>query len=52
MALGAGTLWADWQFWAGTAAALAAVGWLGRGLLRGRTKRRGTRVTLTIGRSD
>lgn len=52
MALGAGALWADWQFWAGTAAALAAAGWLFRGVIARRVLGRGrgtaTRVKLTI----
>ncbi len=57
MALGVGSLWADWQFWAGTAAALAAAGWLFRGVIARRVFRRQavarTKVSLTIeGRRD
>lgn len=52
MAPGAGALWADWQFWAGTAAALAAVGWLFRGVIARRVLKRSrgtaTRVRLTV----
>lgn len=53
MALGAATLWADWQFWIGTAAALAAALWLFRGVIARRVLRRNrgtaTRVRLTVG---
>lgn len=41
--------YADWQFWVVTLMALAAAGWLLRGLLPGRRRRRRERrVNLTI----
>ncbi|MBL8746702.1 MAG: hypothetical protein JNK58_10150 [Phycisphaerae bacterium] len=42
----------DWQFWAVTVVFLAAVLWVGRGLLPGsaaRRRRRGRRAMLTLG---
>lgn len=41
----------DWQFWVASLAALLAASWVLRGLIP-RRKKRGTRVALTIKRTD
>lgn len=43
--------WTDWQFWIATLAAGGAFWWLARGLIP-RRRKRGTRVALTIRRTD
>ncbi len=43
--------WGDWQFWVATGCACAAVWWVARGLWP-RKKKRGTRVALTIKKTD
>ncbi len=43
--------WGDWQFWAATVIALGAAVWIVRGVWP-RKKKRGTRVALTIRKTD